>query len=77
MSYDEEHGAVSFFSGLLLGFAVGAGVTLLVAPQSGRRTRRALVRSVEDAADTASDRWDDLSDEVRTAVRSSRKKLDL
>lgn len=77
MSYDEEHGAVSFVSGLMLGLAVGAGLTLLLAPQSGRRTRRALVRSMEDVADTASDRWDDVTDEVRSAMRSSRKKLDL
>ncbi|MFW6205986.1 MAG: YtxH domain-containing protein [Gemmatimonadota bacterium] len=77
MTYDEEYSGVSFVSGLLLGMAVGAGVTLLVAPQSGRRTRRMLVRSVEDMADTAVDRWDDVTDEVRSAVRQRRKQLDL
>lgn len=77
MSYEEEYNAVSFVSGLLLGMAVGAGVTLLVAPQSGRRTRRALVRSMEDMADTASERWDDVTDDVRSAVKTGRKRLDL
>ena len=76
MSYDEDYSAVSFVSGLLLGVAVGAGLALLMAPQSGRRTRRALVRSMEDVADSATERWGDVSDEVRSAVRSSRKKLD-
>jgi gas vesicle protein len=77
MGYDEGYSSVSFLSGLLLGVAVGAGVALLLAPQSGRRTRRALLRSVEDVTDTAVDRWDDMTEEVRSAVRSSRKKLDL
>ena len=76
MSYDEDYSAVSFVSGLLLGVAVGAGFALLMAPQSGRRTRRALVRSMEDVADSAADRWGDVTDEVRSAVRTSRKKLD-
>lgn len=77
MTYEDDYSAVSFVSGLLLGVAVGAGLALLMAPQSGRRTRRALVRSVEDVTDTASDRWDDMTDEVRAAVRSRRKNLDL
>lgn len=76
MSFEDEYSATSFVSGLLLGVALGAGLTLLVAPQSGRRTRRALVRSMEDAADTAVDRWDDVTDELRSAVRTGRKKLD-
>ena len=77
MSYEEEYSGVSFVSGLLLGVAIGAGVALLLAPQSGRRTRRALVRSVEDLSDSATERWDDVTDELRSAVRSGRKKLDL
>lgn len=77
MMHDDEYSGVSFISGLLLGAAVGAGVALLLAPQSGRRTRRMLVRSVEDMADTAVDRWDDVTDEVRSAVRQRRRQLDL
>ena len=77
MTYEEEHSAVSFVSGLLLGVALGSGLALLLAPQSGRRTRRDLVRSMEDMADTAVDRWDDVTDELRHAVRSKRKELDL
>jgi gas vesicle protein len=74
--YDEDYSAVSFVSGLFLGAAIGASVALLLAPQSGRRTRRALARSVEDVTDTAVERWEDVADELRAAVRSQRKKLD-
>lgn len=75
--YEEDYSAVSFVSGLFLGAAIGAGVALLLAPQSGRRTRRALARSVEDVADSAAERWEDMADELRAAVRSQRKRLDL
>jgi gas vesicle protein len=76
MTYEDDYSAVSFVSGLFLGAAIGAGVALLLAPQSGRRTRRALTRSMEDVADTAAERWEDVTDELRSAVRSGRKKLD-
>ena len=77
MSHEEEHSAGSFISGLLLGVAVGAGLALLMAPQSGQRTRRQLRRSVEDLTDSAADRWDDVTGEVRDAVRTGKKKLDI
>ena len=74
--YEDDYSAVSFVSGLFLGAAIGAGVALLLAPQSGRRTRRALARSMEDMTDSAAERFEDMTDELRSAVRSSRKKLD-
>ena len=77
MYYDDESATVSFLSGLIVGAAIGAGLALLLAPQSGKRTRRRLVRSVEGIADTASDQWGDVTDELRSAVRTSRKKLSL
>src|SRR5690606_22906906 len=40
MYYDEEWRALGFVAGLTLGMALGAGIALLLAPQSGRRTRR-------------------------------------
>lgn len=77
MTYEDEYSTVSFISGLLLGAALGSGLALILAPQSGRRTRRDLVRSIEDVADTAAERWDDVTDELRYAVRSKRRELDL
>jgi gas vesicle protein len=75
MYYDEESSALSFIAGLLIGAVLGASAALLVAPQSGQRTRRRLVRAVEGVRDSAADRWGDLSDEVQSAVRAGRKRI--
>ncbi len=77
MYYEEESAAASFAAGMIIGVAVGAGLALVLAPQSGRRTRRYLVRRVEDVTDDAADRWGDVTDELKSAVRSSRKKFPL
>lgn len=68
MEYDHEAQVFNFVSGLVLGAVIGAGVALLTAPQSGRRTRRRIRRAADDLKETASDRWDDLADEVKVRV---------
>lgn len=65
MEYENELHAFSFVSGLALGALVGAGVALLLAPQSGRRTRKRIVRAAEDIGDEARDRFEDAADDVR------------
>jgi gas vesicle protein len=77
MYYENDSNGLPFLTGVVVGVAIGAGLALLVAPQSGRRTRRRLARTVEDVADDAVGRWDDVADEFRSAVKSGRKKLDL
>ena len=59
----------------LLGIALGAGVALLFAPQSGQETRRGIARSARRAQDAAQDFVEDVSGtvadkfkEVRTSV---------
>ena len=59
----------------LLGIALGAGVALLFAPQSGQETRRGIARSARRAQDAAQDFVEDVSGtvadkfkEVRTTV---------
>jgi len=59
----------------LLGIALGAGVALLFAPQSGEETRRGIARSARRAQDAAQDFVEDVSGtvadkfkEVRTSV---------
>ena len=60
---------------LLLGIALGAGVALLFAPQSGQETRRGIARSARRAQDAAQDFVEEVSGtvadkfkEVRTSV---------
>ena len=70
----------AFIAGVLVGAAVGAGVALLLAPQSGRTTRRRLVRSGRDLSqrgrdawhDVWHDTWHDLAHEFRLARRRLR-----
>lgn len=71
MEYDEQGGVTHFVSGLVLGIVIGAGVALLSAPQSGRRTRRRIRRAAVDVRDQAGDRWDDVAGEVRDVVEKA------
>jgi gas vesicle protein len=54
----------SLLVALVIGGLVGAGVALLLAPQSGKRTRQQIADLAEDLKDYASD----LTDKVRTKV---------
>lgn len=80
MEYDEHSSQVmNFVSGLVLGAVIGAGIALLTAPESGRRTRRRIRRTASDVRDTATDRWDELADDVKgrvdDALRVARKRI--
>ena len=54
----------SLIVALVIGGLVGAGVALLLAPQSGKRTRQQIADLAEDLKDYATD----LTDKVRTKV---------
>jgi hypothetical protein len=77
MYYDEESGAVTFVAGLLLGAVLGASLALLAAPQSGKKTRKRILRAVSSARNAAGDRWDDLTNDVQGAVRAGKKRIHL
>ena len=62
-----------FAAGLALGIALGAGAALLLAPNSGVETRRALVRRSRKVGRRSRDAWDDLRDELRNALRDRRR----
>jgi len=68
MEEERERQVFSFVSGLLLGAIIGAGVALLTAPDSGRRTRKRLKRAAVDLKDSATHRLDDIADEVKGKV---------
>jgi gas vesicle protein len=68
MDQDRERQVANFISGLLLGAVIGAGVALLTAPRPGRKTRKRLKRAAEGMRDSATDRLDQLADEVKGKV---------
>jgi gas vesicle protein len=71
MEYDDDARVLNFVSGLICGAAIGAGVALLMAPDSGKKTRKRISRAADDLREDASDRWDDLADEVRDRVEEA------
>ena len=56
----------------LTGFAVGAGVALLLAPQSGEKTRRQIRRQAEGAQDNLEKLGEDLIAKGRELVERGR-----
>ena len=62
---DPEGGSVGSF---LIGLAVGAGIALLIAPQSGEETRRDIARQARRARDYA----DDVGDQLRNRIGDAR-----
>jgi YtxH-like protein len=69
-----DHGRGSFLTGLGIGLAVGAAIALLMAPQSGADTRRALRRRGHRVKARAGDAWSDLRYELSRAKRALRRK---
>lgn len=59
----------SGFKWFLLGAALGAGLGLLLAPQSGERTRRDLVKRGKKLRAKATERFEDISDEIQSRGR--------
>lgn len=51
---EEGHGSASILLSFLLGGVVGAGLALLLAPQSGQETRRRIRELADDVSEKAS-----------------------
>jgi gas vesicle protein len=68
MDYDQDRQVINFISGLLLGAVIGAGVAYLTAPQPGKKTRKRLKRAAGDLRHSATDRFDELADEMKGKV---------
>jgi gas vesicle protein len=65
---DQDSQVFGFVSGLLLGAVIGASIALLAAPESGRKTRKRLLRAAEGIRKSASHQLDDLADEMKGKV---------
>ena len=75
-SYEEERdwrGAGILSLGVIAGALVGAGVALLLAPQSGEETRERIVTRARRLGTRADEGWEDLRDELRRLQRRSRR----
>jgi gas vesicle protein len=58
---------------LMVGVVLGTGLGLLMAPQSGSRTRRQLKNMMEDASERAGEFADDAKEAVTGIVERSKK----
>ena len=75
MYYEEEgSGGGTFMAGLVLGTVLGAGLALMLTPQSGRRTRRQIRKAI-DRAGLDTDRLSHMSDELREALRAGGRRM--
>ena len=75
-SFEEERnwrGAGILSLGILAGALVGAGVALLLAPQSGEETRERIANRARRLGTRADEGWEDLRDELRRLRRRSRR----
>ena len=62
--------------GMIIGAVIGAGITLLVAPQSGSETRRTLSRTAS-RLNKGAGVWTKLGKELKRAAHAKRKSLEL
>ena len=60
---------------LLMGLAIGAGLALLFAPQSGAETRRKIVRGARRMGRAAGDAAEGVSDEVGETLHAARERV--
>lgn len=79
MQYEDDEAGTHFLAGVLIGAVLGAAAAILMAPQSGHRTRRRIKRVAGDLRVGATDRWEDLADDLKQrvdeTVKTARKRL--
>jgi len=69
---DEDRGILGFVVGLTFGTLLGAATALLLAPQSGKKTRRQIRRTADDWSDVASDKLQVAGDKLQEAADDAR-----
>lgn len=60
--------SIKILGGLVIGALLGAGIALLFAPQSGKRTRKDIARFARDTKDKAEDLATDLLESLSELV---------
>jgi gas vesicle protein len=64
MSHEENNQGATILISFLIGGIVGAGLALLLAPQTGRKTRKQIADMAEDVVDFTSDYAKKLKDKI-------------
>ncbi|MDH3296751.1 MAG: YtxH domain-containing protein [Gemmatimonadota bacterium] len=73
MEHEEIHDAATFIAGLTIGALIGTVSAILLAPQSGKRTRRRIARKAGEWSETAAEKVGEVRDETsRIADRTRR-----
>lgn len=75
MERNDKSRLFPFFSGLVIGAVIGAGVALTFAPNPGKKTRRQIRKAAGNLKDAAGDSWDDATEGVREGVASARRRF--
>ncbi len=65
----------SFLAGIVVGAAVGAGVALLMAPETGAHTRRAIRRRIRGLGEDVNDGYQTARKEVRQLLKEKKAAL--
>lgn len=64
MLHEENNQGAAVLISFLIGGIVGAGLALLLAPQTGKRTRKQIAEMAEDVVDFTSDYARKLKDKI-------------
>lgn len=73
MERNDLQDSVTFIAGLTVGTLIGAVTALLLAPQSGRRTRRDIARKAERLGEGASERLEEARAEAGRMAEKTRR----
>ncbi|NWF98365.1 MAG: YtxH domain-containing protein [Nitrospirae bacterium] len=76
MREEGGYGAGSIILSFLLGGVVGAGVALLLAPQSGRETRQKIMQMTEDVKEKAMDYVGDVKEKITGSIDKGKEFFD-
>lgn len=67
---DDLLSSSEFVSGLVTGALIGLAAGILVAPRSGKDTRKKIAGAAREQADDLADQWDDAKSETKKGINT-------